>query len=176
MGNCGKVWNEHHSFWLNVNRVWVDSRDVWWTHIAAVESQLEEVGRTVSDHVLERVVVQAEVLLRDKGGLNTQNEESNRKFTFTTLTRDRQMFDSLLLFCQSQIHISLIPVTRPCSLPSGLSGSNNQRLTWAWSLNVKAVMLFNRCEFTLSSVGWVWKPIWDNLLLHLKSWTTPRLL
>ena len=36
----------------------------WWTHIAAVESQLEEVRRTVSNHVLERVIVQAKVLLR----------------------------------------------------------------------------------------------------------------
>lgn len=36
----------------------------WRTHIAAVEGQLEEVRRTVSNHVLERVVVQAKVLLR----------------------------------------------------------------------------------------------------------------
>lgn len=34
----------------------------WWTHIAAVKGQLEEVWWTVSNHVLERVVVQAEVL------------------------------------------------------------------------------------------------------------------
>lgn len=39
-----------------------DWTGAWCTHIAAVESQLEEVRRTVSNHVLERVVVQAEVL------------------------------------------------------------------------------------------------------------------
>lgn len=35
------------------------------THIAAVEGKLEEVRRTVSDHVLERVIVQAEVLVKE---------------------------------------------------------------------------------------------------------------
>lgn len=35
---------------------------MWWTHIATVKSQLEEVRWTVSNHVLESVVVQAKVL------------------------------------------------------------------------------------------------------------------
>lgn len=41
---------------------------MWWTHIAAVESQLEEVRRTVSHHVLEHVIVKAEVLVRRRNG------------------------------------------------------------------------------------------------------------
>lgn len=34
----------------------------WWTHVAAVKRQLEDVWWTVSNHVLERVIVQSEVL------------------------------------------------------------------------------------------------------------------
>lgn len=55
-------------------------KQTWCTHIAAVESQLEEVGRTVSNHVLEHVVVQAEVLVR-RTRRQQDGETQRREYT-----------------------------------------------------------------------------------------------
>ena len=58
------------------------------THIAAVEGQLQEVGRTVSHHVLERVIVQAEVLQEGK-----EHGETDR-FGYMNVKQEIGIYDS----------------------------------------------------------------------------------
>lgn len=47
---------------------------IWWTHIAAIKSQLEKIRRAVSNHEPKAVIIQTKVLRR-----NTDDSQSDEQ-------------------------------------------------------------------------------------------------